>query len=698
MHKQGFILLLIILLFGSELLGQKKEALFYELKKEASSLFKAKEYTKAAQKYSEALGQIDSEMRAEGTRYQASLAWALSKDKEKAFKCLYQLVNEDYYADFEQLSSEPHFKSLHDDDRWEEIKVLVKKNINAIEELLPFYRMMERQYFDPEEFAKEHIALDGEKVEMIPFRVSERYGFVSKKNPSKWLIQPTYAQVFAVYEEGAIVLDSMGGYLVVRPDGTLLVPDTEWYYQVLKEGDFYHATCLDQATKSPKGIPIQSFDENSSDYTRAIRNDYYDMKGRLVFSEKVQEYETFIGDDDLAWFRYGKRYRIRNKAGELVKEFQYDSRKNLFIGISDDLLIYLTTNDEDSTTTFVGKTLEDKIVFKLPTRYRSSEYLQRYGYRGDVGIYKLSENFYGLQPERGYEMHYTFCDSLGNERVTQGDFYTLDMLPVDVDYFSQEQFIVSNYKTEEKLVLNRQGDTIIPQPLLVGNSTVQARYGHITKTADGNYRCLGRDRSDLIDPDGNLISREDYIVQDKTKIVPWSQEKVDELEELHERGISGHDLIQVFHSMYRYYEMNVPMNPTEKLEPSIASVVIPTDTTAAGEVYYTSIGVYVFYVNSKGETVLELPSDVVFAGYFSEGLAPAMDKNRGLGFVNLKGEWAILPKYEIAWVGGYPISLPHFPTFKGGYAYLRGFKGYIDKNGKEFFSGKRMQDRYNHSH
>jgi hypothetical protein len=695
MHKQGFVLLLLILLLGSDLLGQKKDNLFYQLKKEATSLFKAKEYTKAAEKYGEALEETNSDMRVEKTRYQACIAWTLSNNKEKAFKYLYQLVNEDYYTDFEELSLEPHFKSLHDDKRWEEIKVLIKKNINTIEALLPFYGIVIRQHFDPDEFAKEHIALDGEKVEMIPFRVSERYGFVSKKDPSKWLIKPTYEQVFAVYEDGAIVLDSIGRYLVVKPDGTLSVSDSTWYYRILKEGDLYHATALDEAVKSPEGIPIKSFDGNSSDYTRVIRNDYYDTNGNLIFSEKAQEYETFIGDDELAWFRYGKRYRIRNKSGELVKEFQHESLEGLFIGISDDLLIYLTTNDVDSTTNFVGKTLEEKIVFELPTRYRSSEGLDKYGYRGDRGVYKLSENFYGLQPQTNHEMHYSFCDSLGEERVTQGDFYTLDMLPIDVDYFSQEQFIVSNYKTNEKLVLNRQGDTIIPQPLLIGSSTVQAKYGRITRTAAGNYFCLGEDRSDLIDPDGNLIPRNDYIVEDKTKRIPWSQEKMDELKE---NGTSGYGLIEAFYSTYEFYQINVPVNPTENLHPSIARISMATDTTTEGKVRYSSIGAYVFYVNSKGETVLELPSDVMFAGYFSEGLAPAIDKNRGLGFVNLKGEWAISPKYEIAWIGGYPISLPHFPTFKGGYAYLRGFKGYVDKNGKEFFSGKRMQDRYNHSH
>lgn len=695
MHKESWVLLLLALLLSSNIWGQKQNKLFYQLKKEAFSLFKAKEYTKAAQKYAEILDQADSEMNVEKTRYQASLAWTLSGDKEKAFKSLYQLVNEDYYSDFETLSLEPRFQSLHSDERWEEIKVLIKRNINTIEALLPFYSIGESQYFDSKEFAKEHIALDGEKVKMIPFRVSERYGFVSKKNPSKWLIPPTYAQVFAVYEEGAIVLDSIDRYFVVRPDGTALVPDSLWYYKIIKEGNLYHASCLDQAIKSPEGIPIKSFDENTSEYTVAIRNDYYDTNGNLLFSEKGQEYETFIGDDQLAWFRYGKRYRIRNKSGALVKEFQYENSKNIFVGISDDILIYLRVNDKDSTAKYVGETLEEKIVFELPTRYYAPKEAYVYRYQGTRGVYKLSDNLYGLRPRTDYEMHYSFCDSLGEERLTEGDFYTLNMLPIEVDYFSQEQFIVNNYKTEEKLVINRQGDTIIPQPLLVGNKTVQVQYGQITRTPDGNYRCLTRERVDLIDSDGNLIPNEESIMEDKTKKIPWSQER---LEEQSQRGFSSYDLIKSFHSMYRYYTMNVPVNPTENMHPSIDYVAMPTDTTAAGEVQYTIIGTYIFYVNKRGETVLELPSDIVFVGYFSEGLAPAINKDRGLGFINLKGEWAIPPKYEIAWVGGYPISLPHFPTFKGGYAYLRGFKGYVDKNGKEFFSGKRMQDRYNHSH
>jgi hypothetical protein len=75
-----------------------------------------------------------------------------------------------------------------------------------------------------------------------------------------------------------------------------------------------------------------------------------------------------------------------------------------------------------------------------------------------------------------------------------------------------------------------------------------------------------------------------------------------------------------------------------------------------------------------------------------------VNKDAKLGFVNKQGKWVVPPIYEIALAGAYPMPYLVVPQFIGGYAYIKAFKGYVDRNGVPYFSGKRMQDHYDFSH
>ena len=125
-----------------------------------------------------------------------------------------------------------------------------------------------------------------------------------------------------------------------------------------------------------------------------------------------------------------------------------------------------------------------------------------------------------------------------------------------------------------------------------------------------------------------------------------------------------------------------------------------TDTLENGEVieFAKEDSVQYYYYDIEGNIQLWLPCSIMLAGNFSEGLAPAVNQERKLGFINKKGEWAIPPKYELMIAGAYPFPQVVIPYFQGGYAYIKSFKGYIDKTGKEYFSGKQMKDSYNFSH
>jgi KWG Leptospira. len=104
------------------------------------------------------------------------------------------------------------------------------------------------------------------------------------------------------------------------------------------------------------------------------------------------------------------------------------------------------------------------------------------------------------------------------------------------------------------------------------------------------------------------------------------------------------------------------------------------------------------YFDRSGKIAFTLPDDIYWAGHFSDGLAPVLDNKRKLGFIDTSGKLVIQCKYELAVAGAYPMPYVVIPEFRNGFAYLKAFKGYIDQNGKEYFSGKRLEDKYDFSH
>jgi hypothetical protein len=104
------------------------------------------------------------------------------------------------------------------------------------------------------------------------------------------------------------------------------------------------------------------------------------------------------------------------------------------------------------------------------------------------------------------------------------------------------------------------------------------------------------------------------------------------------------------------------------------------------------------YINKVGEKLLELPPNYTFAADFHDGLAAVTGSDGLMGFIDMKGRLVIPMKYELSMAGSYPMPYLVLPEFKHGYAYIKSFKGYIRRDGKKYFSGKRMKDTYNFSH
>ncbi|MCB0838765.1 MAG: WG repeat-containing protein, partial [Bacteroidetes bacterium] len=239
---------------------------------------------------------------------------------------------------------------------------------------------------------REHIPLDGNKVKMIPFRVDEYYGFVKNDEEQKWLIQPEYDQVFAVYEEGAIVKKDRGygfGYgLINEKNEWLIYPD---FHNLFKNGDLFHGLI--------EGVIDTSLPDYYDSY---ILNLYFDKQGNILFGENAHDLQTFKGKDTLAWFRLGRDYHIRSRSGKLVKSFRATENKR-FIGISDNLLVF--SEEEDSVYFCRAYNVNGEMIFTLPGSHKFIN-----------GLYKLSENLYGFVSYDGDVAYHYFSDSLGNDK------------------------------------------------------------------------------------------------------------------------------------------------------------------------------------------------------------------------------------------------------------------------------------------
>jgi hypothetical protein len=475
---------------------------------------------------------------------------------------------------------------------------------------------------------REHIPLRGGEVQMIPFRHSERYGFVKPGKPDKFIVKPQFEQVFAVYPEGAIVKDTAALYGMVNEKGKYLIPPH--YQNLFKVGGIY------MGVSSVSGDSTYVEPER---YRRFLWVDFYSETGKLLFNEKCHDFSPFIGLDNLTWFRYGKEVHVRNKQGEIVKSMRLDDNK-IFEGIADDLLVY--SEKIGQTYYYAAYNMSGKRVFKIPSR---GLYAER--------VHRLASNIFGLVSP---DADYYFCDSLGKDYPFSVISPYIGMVAPDLSYFHQETFNVADRNRGTRGVVNAAGDTLIPFEYQILDYPVNGlRFG---------------------------VNLQDSAVflNDQGEIVLGVQLWLDKL--LEQRGTALEEPIGFYDGLCMGMDMELQID------------------TVDGEIYRVGDidSTYFYYFDIEGKRQLELPASFVFAGNFSDGLAPAVNKDAKLGFVNKQGKWVVPPIYEIALAGAYPMPYLVVPQFIGGYAYIKAFKGYVDRNGVPYFSGKRMQDHYDFSH
>lgn len=374
-------------------------------------------------------------------------------------------------------------------------------------------------------------------------------------------------------------------------------------------------------------------------YRSFIWVDYYSSSGKLLFNEKCHDFSPFIGNDQLTWFRYGREIHIRNTAGELLKSFQLNEEK-IFEGVADDLLIFSEVINKKRY--YVAYDTEGKQKFKLPSRGWNAE-----------RVHRLTPNMYGMVSP---DADYYFCDSTGKDYPFSVISPYVGMISPDLSYFDQKEFQVADRNRGTRGVVSAKGDTLIPFV-----------YRVLDLPVDGWRFAMDENKNaKFIDEKGEQV----------LGVELWIEKLLD----------------------HRTTAMEEPIGFYDGLCLGIDFLLMEDSVDGELQQFIDPDSTIYFYFDKQGQRQLELPASVVFAGNFSEGLAPVVNKHGALGFVNKAGEWAIKPDYEIALAGAYPFPYVVVPKFIGGYAYIKAFKGYIDKNGVPYFSGKRMQDHYDFSH
>lgn len=455
-----------------------------------------------------------------------------------------------------------------------------------------------------------------------------------EKYSQKVVLKPAYQQVFATYAEGAIVSEDSEYYDFIDYSGKIILGGP--FMNMFRDKDLIHgiASGRDTTRKPPL----------SESY---LVNYFYNVKTRHYFNIRAHNQGGY-GTNDYAWFRFDRVYKIYDREGNVMHTFPQKETEH-FVGIFDNQLVFVKepASEQDAQVISVndigGKTLYD-------IKLEGSVYLK--------GFRKMNDTLFAL--------------------VTDGEI----------------------------LLINDKG-TLMPYGVYSGTVGFGAHYAYnemvaateLIKVADPETQLMG-----ILRKDGKLLSP----VTQKFQPDPQGKEFAFLDEATFKVGFKNDQgTIVVPATLSAIYFMNPFGNDFE-----IDNRILYANNLCRASMPRLENGVYIdhgddedkpgnkqySYFDRSGKIAFTLPDDIYWAGHFSDGLAPVLDNKRKLGFIDTTGKLVIQCKYELAVAGAYPMPYVVIPEFKNGFAYLKAFKGYIDQNGKEYFSGKRLEDKYDFSH
>ncbi|MEM9820129.1 MAG: WG repeat-containing protein, partial [Bacteroidota bacterium] len=378
-----------------------------------------------------------------------------------------------------------------------------------------------------------------------------------------------------------------------------------------------------------------------------IQNVYVNEAGKLLFAEAAHDQKSFNPVDTIAWFRYGREYHIRGISGHLWKKFDYDENRK-FLGIADNRLLFAELESiETGNWRYQGYDVHGKLIFQITSYNRLNNLVQ------------LSPDLF-IHTESGF--HFEFCDASGKDLP----FIYNDNYLKSLDYYRyyrglyQSHYPVRNERGSEMGLIARDGRMIL-----------NLEHDFVDEVKNEMVFCIKRGQMD-----GQFLSLDGKVVMDRVG--------------------TEFDLL-MRHEFFRR-----PIAFDEGLMVGVGRIHPPEGEyiNANEDPIFGSKWLHRYYYDQDKNIPIKLDANIILAGPFREGLAPVVDRNRNLGFINQKGKMVIEPAYDFVIQGGM-VSFVVLPEFIGGFAYIASHNIYIDKAGKALtrhtekfdFSGKWMEVR-----
>lgn len=174
--KHIFFILTLILTTASAF-GQNIPQIYFDLVKQADSLYNAKDYKNSGLKYSEAF-KSNAWKGIINDRYKAACSWALASVPDSAFFQLERIATKANYTNYVHITTNPDLNSLHNDNRWKPLLEKIKQNKDKTEANLnkPLVAILDSIYVEDQKYRQQ---IDG---------IEKKYGWDSKEMKNHWKI------------------------------------------------------------------------------------------------------------------------------------------------------------------------------------------------------------------------------------------------------------------------------------------------------------------------------------------------------------------------------------------------------------------------------------------------------------------------------------------------------------------------------
>ena len=156
-------------------LGFAQPVEYWDLVKEADSLYRVKDYGNASAKYSSAFkaygwrGMVND-------RYNAACSWALIGNADSAFFQLERIATKGNYSNYGHITTHTDLTGLHSDKRWTPLIELVKQNKEKAE--ANFNRPLISQL--------DSVYTEDQKYRLMISDIEKKYGYESKEMRELW--------------------------------------------------------------------------------------------------------------------------------------------------------------------------------------------------------------------------------------------------------------------------------------------------------------------------------------------------------------------------------------------------------------------------------------------------------------------------------------------------------------------------------